>query len=107
MSLDVYLKKMMLTEVYSGNITHNLGAMADAAGIYDLLWRPEEIGITKAWHIIKPLTRGIARLKKSPKKFKTFNPENGWGDYEGFLRFCQEYLKACIENPTAKVIASR
>ena len=34
---------------YSANITHNLGKMAEEAGIYKHLWRPEEIGITKAW----------------------------------------------------------
>jgi len=48
MSLDVYLMKTMPTSVYDANITHNLGAMAEAAGIYKHLWRPEEIGITKA-----------------------------------------------------------
>ncbi len=31
-------------EVYSANITHNLGEMADKAGIYYALWRPEEKG---------------------------------------------------------------
>ena len=35
-------------EVYSANITHNLGGMADEAGIYEALWRPEEVGIAKA-----------------------------------------------------------
>ncbi len=29
--------------VFEYNITHNLGVMADAAGIYEALWRPEEI----------------------------------------------------------------
>ena len=35
-------------EVYSANITHNLNTMADEAGIYKHLWRPDEIKITKA-----------------------------------------------------------
>lgn len=29
--------------VFSQNVTHNLGKMADAAGIYYALWRPEEL----------------------------------------------------------------
>ena len=41
--------------VYSANITHNLTKMADEAGIYECLWRPEEIGITKAGQLIEPL----------------------------------------------------
>lgn len=45
MSLDVYLKAVRPAEVFSANITHNLGAMAEAAGIYRHLWRPEEVGV--------------------------------------------------------------
>lgn len=44
MSLDVYLTAVRPTEVFSANITHNLGEMADKAGIYKACWRPEEIG---------------------------------------------------------------
>lgn len=29
--------------VFSQNITHNLGSMADAAGIYEACWHPEEL----------------------------------------------------------------
>jgi hypothetical protein len=32
--------------VFDANITHNLNKMADAAGIYEACWRPEEIGAT-------------------------------------------------------------
>lgn len=45
MSLDVYLSKEVTEErtVFSANITHNLGEMADKAGIYKALWRPEDL----------------------------------------------------------------
>ena len=33
----------MFDEVYSANITHNLGGMAREGGIYQACWRPEEI----------------------------------------------------------------
>jgi hypothetical protein len=39
-------------EVYSANITHNLGKMADEAGVYEALWRPEEIGVKTAFDLI-------------------------------------------------------
>lgn len=122
MSLDVYLKikdhqkkchhcGSLYTPdgeyEYEANITHNLGSMADAAGIYKHLWRPEEIGITKADHLILPLQRGLSELKATPEKFKKLNPENGWGSYDGLVSFVELYLRACIEHPNADVIVSR
>ena len=92
---------------YSDNITHNLTTMADAAGLYKYLWRPEEIGITTAQQLIDPLKVGLSLLKSDPQKFKKLNPQNGWGDYEGLVDFVEKYLAACIENPTATVEVSR
>lgn len=103
MSLDVYLTAVRPTEVFAGNVTHNLNKMADAAGIYQHLWRPEEIGITKAAQLIEPLTAGLARLRASPDEFKKFNPENGWGNYETLVEFVGRYVAACIESPDAEV----
>lgn len=107
MSLDVYLTKRKETEVYWGNITHNLNTMAEKAGIYKELWRPDEIGITKAGQLIEPLEKGLKRLKKNPAKFKKYDSPNGWGLYEHFVPFVEKYLSACKENPTAKVSVSR
>ena len=90
-------------EVYSRNITHNLNDMAEDAGIYKHLWRPDEIDITKAAQLIKPLKEGLARLKAEPKRFKKFNPSNGWGDYDGLVDFVKDYLAACEANPEANV----
>lgn len=94
-------------ELFSRNITHNLGKMADAAGIYKHLWQPEEIGITQARQLIEPLTEGLSRLESNPETFKAHNPPNGWGDYNGLVRFVREYLAACREHPEAEVSASR
>jgi len=38
---------------------------------------------------------------------KKHNPKNGWGDYEGLVRFVKEYLKACIDYPDAEIKVSR
>ena len=107
MSLDVYLKEVRLTTIYDRNITHNLNRMADAAGIYRHLWRPEEIGITKATQLVKPLRDGLALLLSDPDRFKEFDPENKWGDYDGLVDFVRSYLAACEENPNATVEVSR
>jgi hypothetical protein len=94
-------------EVYSANITHNLGEMAQAAGIYRILWRPDEIGITKAAELIEPLTEGLARLKADPDHFEQFNAPNGWGLYKHFVPFVEGYLEACKEHPEADVSVCR
>lgn len=61
MSLDVYLYVLVDTggaephraELFSANITHNLSRMAAAAGIYECLWRPEEMLAPKDLVLVK------------------------------------------------------
>lgn len=92
---------------YQDNITHNLGRMAEAAGIYEALWRPDEIGLTLASQLIAPLEEGLRKLKADPIGFAQFNAPNGWGLYEHFVPFTEKYLEACKQYPEAKVRASR
>jgi hypothetical protein len=93
--------------VYSANITHNLNTMAEAAGIYECLWRPEEIGITHAEQLIAPLSKGLQSLKRNPEQFYPLNPPNGWGSYERLVAFVESYLLACIVYPEATVAVWR
>ena len=93
--------------LFTRNITHNLGKMAMAAGIYEALWRPDEVGLTKAHDLIKPLREGLARLKGNRPAYEIHNPENGWGDYDSLVGFVEAYLNGCIEHPEAEVKASR
>ena len=107
MSLDVYLSAVRPMTVYEANITHNLGAMAKEAGIYQQLWRPDEIGVTKAAELIEPLRAGLTLLEGDEARFRKFNPSNGWGDYYGLVEFVRQYLAACESNPDADVRVSR
>jgi hypothetical protein len=91
------------SQVYSANITHNLGRMAREAGVYDCCWRPDEHGLTQAKQLIEPLRAGIALMESEPERFKQYNPENGWGSYEGLVSWCKEYLIACEQYPEAEV----
>ena len=93
--------------VYSANITHNLGAMAAAAGIYKALWRPEETGLRHARDLIQPLKDGLARLQADPETYKKHDASNGWGVYEDFVPWVARYLGACIKWPEAEVSVSR
>lgn len=90
-------------QVYSDNITHNLTAMAEAAGIYRELWRPEEIGITKAAQLIEPLKAGLVKLKANPAEYEKHDAPNGWGQYKNFVPFVENYLAACEQYPDADV----
>lgn len=125
MSLDVYLTSEPRTvachcsecghkhtredreSLYSANITHNLNRMAEAAGIYMHLWRPDEIGVTHARDLIEPLRAGLALLRSDPARFEQFNAPNGWGLYKHFVPFVAGYLAACEESPDAFVRVSR
>jgi hypothetical protein len=122
MSLDVYLtRKRWISydegktyeidneNVYSANITHNLGGMADKAGIYEALWRPyrlrQEYDIPEGNHdaewdfedgvtivaseIIPILEKGLEDLKTRPEYFKEFDSPNGWGLYVHFVPFVE------------------
>ena len=106
MSLDVYL--MVDDErVYDANITHNLNSMASEAGCYEALWRPDEHGLEEAHQIESKLGEGLLELLSNPTYYKSFNPENGWGSYDGLVNFIVEYLKACNTYPSAKIVVSR
>lgn len=90
---------------YSANITHNLGGMAKEAGIDQHLWRPKSIGITKASELIEPLRAAVALLKSDRARFEKHNSKNGWGLYQNFVPFVENYLAACEAHPDATVEA--
>jgi hypothetical protein len=115
MSLDVNLirKKFVsydmvtFTEeeetLYRDNITHNLNKMAEIVGLYKYLWRPDEIGVTKASQLIEPLIIGLKKLREDQLYLETFNPSNGCGNYYQLVEFVRLYLNACKEFPNAEV----
>ncbi len=107
MSLDFYLSATRRVDVYSGGITHNLVRMAAAAGVYKVLWRPEECGITTASQMIPALENGLKKLTDNPQYYRLFDPSNDWGTWGGLVQFVRDTLRACQENPDATVEVSR
>ena len=93
--------------VYDANITHNMGLMAGECGAYDIVWRPDENGITYAHQLIQPLTNALAKLKSAPVYYRQFNPQNKWGNYEALVLFLENYLEACTQYPDALVKVRR
>lgn len=90
----------------SHNVTHNLNEMAETVGLYNILWDPEEIGITTASQMIVPLEQAIKELETNSDKYKAYNPPNGWGNYDIFVSFCRSMLSTCRENPDAVIEAA-
>jgi len=113
MSLDVDLMITKPTSVYGGNITHNLGKMAGEVKLsndltlYDILWRPDEHDLKFAREISELLNEGWNILLSEPEHYKQWDPENGWGSYEGLVDFVYKYRNACWDNPDAELRVSR
>lgn len=120
MSLDIYLKRskhvsyddcktFIVDEdyVFNWNITHNLGDMADKAGVYQALWRPEELKIDTASDLIPYLEKALTKLNEDPNHYRSFEPSNGWGSYEGLVDCVDSYLSACKQYPNSKIEVSR
>ena len=114
MSLDILLRSPKCCSCGHSDIlyehlgvTHNLIDMAKEAEIYYIVWRPEESGIAFAAELINPIEKALCDMKKDPGRFKAHNPSNGWGSYDGFIKFLEKYLQACKEHPDAEVFASR
>lgn len=95
------------TEVFHANVTHNLNNMAAAAGIYEVCWRPDEIGLAEARQLIDPLREGVAWLRANEAAAREHDAPNGWGRYEHFLPWVESYLAACEADPDATVTVSR
>jgi hypothetical protein len=113
MSLDIDLMVVQPVSVYEANITHNLGKMADdvvlsnGKNLYQVLWRPDEHGWKFARDISEMLNEGWNILLSDPERFRKFNPENGWGSYDGLVNFVYKYRNACWDNPDAELRISR
>lgn len=138
MSLDVSLNRIKYVtydketfapekeELFWANITHNLGKMADAAGIYEALWRPymlhkdykhfdiydeeyefEQSVTIYAKDIVDIVEKGLKKMKNKPEYYAKFNSPNGWGTYENFVPWVERYLAALKEYPESKVEVDR
>lgn len=93
--------------LFDYNITHNLQTMAEAAGLYEALWRPEDIGAKTAIDLVEALKIGLNNLQMNYSKLSLLNPSNRWGNIDGLVQFVMKYLDACEQNPDAIIVISR
>jgi hypothetical protein len=98
MSWDITLEERKWVDVKVaniGNYTYNVSkmyveAMGESLSYFDGL---------KAIDAVELLAKGFCEMRDNPDKYKTMNPENGWGNYEGALKYLEDLLNACVENP--------
>lgn len=108
MSYDIYLDATVDTggaepfsvRLYSGNVTYNVFKMYAEAGCRDALKAATD---KKASELIEPLESGLAAMRADPDKYKALNPSNGWGSYEGAMKFLDELIAACRAHPKATI----
>lgn len=50
---------------------------------------------------------GLDDMERRPQYFKQFNPSNGYGSYDDFIFWIQNYLEACEDNPKALISVCR
>lgn len=97
---------------WHGNITHNLGAIADhcycycpdKTSLYSILCRPEETTLltvnrklTSSY--VKAISICLRELKEHRDYYEKFNPENNLGDYVTLVNFAESFLEALDKIP--------
>lgn len=97
MSVYIEIKAKREVDIYETNITYNLSKMYYKAV-------DEEKGLRKfdgmkCIDAIPVLEKAIADMIKNKSEYEKYNPENGWGSYDGLLSRFEEMLKICKENP--------
>ena len=102
MSLDISLLagKSSESRVYSDNYTGNVCPMWNKAGVCDTLYTSSG---KKASEITEVIRKGITAMKADPDEYKKLNPDNGWGNYEGALKFLEDLLRNLEEWPDSTI----
>lgn len=84
--------------VYKDNITGNVFPMWKKANIDKLIYTYEPL---LARDMIGPLEDGLEVMLADREGFEKLNPSNGWGSYDGVVRFLKRLIAACREYPDA------
>jgi hypothetical protein len=78
-----------------GNYTYNCAPMLTKAANISLL----DLRGAQCKEVVPILSAAIDTMTIDPKVYKALEPENGWGDYEGWLRYLRTVRDACQDHP--------
>lgn len=113
---DIQEIEITTNEFWHGNITHNLGKMAENClsldeesqrySLYNLLWRDTQVPFTGNYLnvYIAHLAYCLYVLRNNPDYFKQYNPSNGWGTYEQLIEFVRSFIHALVDMPEGSEI---
>ncbi len=90
------------TEV--GNYTYNCGRMFATATGEDK-WISDLDGML-CKDALPLITKAVENMEKDPETYRAMNPENGWGNYDSFLKYVRKFRDACAKYPDSKVVVS-
>lgn len=96
--IDLVRDDEEVVEVFDGH-TYNLSSMWRLARIFES--SSSELDGMAAHEIGNRAARGLLRAVTRPELFKALEPDNGWGDYDGFVKMLTRLAVSCAENPTA------
>lgn len=95
--------------VWHGNMTHNLGKMADRVkprerSLYQLFWHPTETAVTRQW--VSEVFECYQELKNRKDYYKPMEEENRvtekngetyiWGTYDNLVKFTKSLLECLL-----------
>lgn len=117
MSWDAYLTDDRGHSEGEWNYTHNCNGMANAVldpgyeqrPVAEEVFRFKDREHVSWWHRLDGLSgpEGAALLdqilrglKADPKRFEAMSPDNGWGDYNSFVKVLTDMRNAVPEWPT-------
>ena len=83
------------------NVTYNLSAMLREAGFKGWQAIMSEPANRVGAHILDVLDR----MAEDPERWRSMNPENGWGDYDRCLQGrMRKWANACVSAPEGATI---
>lgn len=85
-----------IVEVVDGH-TYNLSAMWRKAGIFD---SSSDLDGRSTAQLAPVLSAGLLDATRHASAYRELDPENGWGDYDGFLKILTRFTELCWAHPT-------
>lgn len=88
--------------MHVAGITHNVHRAAREAGAH-FLWSMKG---ERAGDFVVALQTALAALEFDPARFRAYDDPNGWGTYDGLVRFVRTCLEVFQAHPDEQVWSS-
>lgn len=86
-------------EIEVGNYTYNVSKMYNLAMDCTI----SDLHGLIANDVTVKLLEGINHMKQYSETYIQLNPANGYGNYEGAVKFLEKIYDACMKNPDYKI----